>query len=200
MSQAPWTPPPPLPKTTASQLWGILRSSEPTKFPPNISQSQSCTLPPIPTPVEKAGTTLRLLLHDTQANLERFSDRVDRLIRDVGDAKTEICTVQKLFEHDHEKIIDETVSLGMYSEIISRIYAHNSRSSPVNRCQTEIQKTLGHPAQAQVVDELRKDLHTVQNNVQSLDRKLDGLDRKLDGLDRKLDALTMVFSISVFVS
>lgn len=55
---------------------------------------------------------MRILLHDTQANLERFSERVDRLVKDVGDAKTEIGTVQKLFEHDHEKIIEKTVSLG----------------------------------------------------------------------------------------
>lgn len=91
-------------------LWGhLLRPSESI----NTTSSQTNALIPPLTPVDKNGTSMRILLHDTQMNLERFSERVDRLVQDVGSAKTEIGTVQKLFEHDHEKIVEETVSLSM---------------------------------------------------------------------------------------
>ena len=56
-------------------------------------------------------------------NLEKFSERVDKLVRDIAEAKTEMKTVQKLFEHDHEKIIDETVGLGTSHSSISHCYA-----------------------------------------------------------------------------
>lgn len=98
------------PTTTAMALWGhLLRPSESI----NTTSSQTNALIPPLTPVDKNGTSMRILLHDTQMNLERFSERVDRLVQDVGSAKTEIGTVQKLFEHDHEKIVEETVSLSM---------------------------------------------------------------------------------------
>lgn len=58
--------------------------------------------------------------------------------------------------------------------------------SPVNRCQIEIQKTVGRPAQAQVIDEFRKDLDAVEHNIQ--------------GLDRKLDVLTMVLSQNLSIT
>jgi hypothetical protein len=55
---------------------------------------------------------MRILLHDTRANIEKFSSRVDILTNGVSEAKREIVTMQKLFQEDHEKIIEQTVDLG----------------------------------------------------------------------------------------
>ena len=43
----------------------------------------------------------------------------------------------------------------------------------VNRCQTEVQSSLGSPSQASKMEELRKDLL-------STDRRLDALDKRID--------------------
>lgn len=57
---------------------------------------------------------MRILLHDTQANLEKFSERVDKMATGVSETKTEIITMQKLFLEDHEKLVGHTVDLGEF--------------------------------------------------------------------------------------
>lgn len=54
---------------------------------------------------------MRILLHDTQANFEKFSNRVDKLTSSIDDAKNEIVLVQRLFEEDREKLSAEHVTL-----------------------------------------------------------------------------------------
>lgn len=53
----------------------------------------------------------------------------------------------------------------------------------MNRCQTEIQKSLGKPAQASALDETHQTLTS--------------LDRKVDALDRRVDALQMVSTSNI---
>lgn len=69
--------------------------------------------PPI-TPTDKTGTSIRILLHDTRANLEDFSTRVHKLTDTIDETKREITSVQKLFQVGHEQVIEEAVSLGVY--------------------------------------------------------------------------------------
>jgi hypothetical protein len=45
----------------------------------------------------------------------------------------------------------------------------------VNRCQTQLQRSIGEPAQAHKVEDLCKDF-------QSTDRRLDSLDKQIDAL------------------
>lgn len=54
-----------------------------------------------------------MLLHDTQATIEKFSARVDGLSAGVQDAKKEITTAHKVFQHGHEKLLEEQVNLGV---------------------------------------------------------------------------------------
>ncbi|KAI0946930.1 hypothetical protein AcV7_009514 [Taiwanofungus camphoratus] len=138
----------------SSVLWGHLlsRDASTPSLTPRV-QSDVTSLSPI-TPLDKAGTSMRILLHDTQAHLEKFSDRVTKLINGVDESKREIVTVQKLFEQDREKLVEETVDL-------------------VNRCQTEIQRTVGAPAQASKIDELQADLVAVDSKLHALDKKMD---------------------------
>jgi hypothetical protein len=44
---------------------------------------------PLPiAPVDKTGTSVRLLLHDNQATLEKFSEKVDKLLKGLEDSRS----------------------------------------------------------------------------------------------------------------
>lgn len=58
---------------------------------------------------------MRILLHDTQANLEKFSAHVDKLASGVSETKREMMTMQKLFQEDHDKLVGQIVDLGELS-------------------------------------------------------------------------------------
>ena len=64
-------------------------------------------------PIDKSSTSIRILLHDTQANLEKFSDRLDNLLCGVGEAKREVIRVASGLEEEREKMLGETAELGM---------------------------------------------------------------------------------------
>lgn len=107
-------------------------------------------IPPI-APIDKNATTIRVLLHDTQANFEAFSARVDKLINVVEETKREIKATSTLFEREHDTLIGDVIDL-------------------VNRSQKEIQKSIGSPTQAPAIDAFFKDV----------DRRLEGLNQRLD--------------------
>ncbi|EGO20770.1 hypothetical protein SERLADRAFT_351966 [Serpula lacrymans var. lacrymans S7.9] len=81
-----------------------------------MSQSTSTTakttipVPPL-APLDKAGASMRMLLYDTQLNLEKFSARVDKLTGGVEDARKELVTVQRMFEGDRDKIMGEMLDI-----------------------------------------------------------------------------------------
>ncbi|EDQ98327.1 uncharacterized protein LACBIDRAFT_303942 [Laccaria bicolor S238N-H82] len=107
-------------------------------------------IPPI-APIDKNATTMRVLLHDTQANFEAFSARVDKLINVVEETKREIKTTSTLFEREHDTLVGDVIDL-------------------VNRSQKEIQNSIGTPTQAPATDAFFKDV----------DRRLEGLNQRLD--------------------
>lgn len=135
----------------SSVLWAHLLRKDTLAAPP----SSDIPLPPI-APTDRTGTSLRILLHDTQAHVERFSERVEKLTKGVDEAKQELGLTKTLFQREHEELTNEMYNL-------------------VNRCQTEIQKTTGRPAQAERMEEFCK-----------------GVQLRLDGLDKRIDAMQLV--------
>ncbi len=95
---------------TTSQLWGHLLQPKSDSSRPNSDSTTMC--PPI-APTDKTATSIRILLHDTRANLEDFSTRVHKLTDTIDETKREISGVQKLFQVGHEQVIEEVVSLGV---------------------------------------------------------------------------------------
>ncbi|KAJ7180361.1 hypothetical protein C8R43DRAFT_1056544 [Mycena crocata] len=130
----------------ASVLWGHLLRKNTLAGPP------AAPLPPT-APLDKTGTSMRILLHDTQANFEKFSVKVDTLTSGIDQAKREIGIVKDLFQADRESLTLDVVDL-------------------VNRSQTQIQKSLGDPAQAPILESFRKEV----------DARLDGLSKRFDDL------------------
>jgi hypothetical protein len=45
--------------------------------------------------------------------------------------------------------------------------------SIVNRCQTQIQKSLGSPAQVSQVDEYKKDFSAIDRRLEAVDKRID---------------------------
>ena len=103
-------------KPSVSQaLWGHLLQRN---IPPALRGTPSVATPTIPaTPIDKNGTSMRMLLHDNQATLEKFSGHVEKLTSRVEDAKREIATAHKVFQFGHEKLVEENVSLREYAYI-----------------------------------------------------------------------------------
>ncbi|KAF8142308.1 hypothetical protein K438DRAFT_1635871, partial [Mycena galopus ATCC 62051] len=131
---------------TSNALWGhLLRKN--TLAPP-----VDVPLPPT-APFDKTGTSMRILLHDTQANFEKFSTRVETLTSGIEDAKQELVIVKDLFQGVQESHTMDIVDL-------------------VNRSQTQIQKSMGDPAQAKALELFRKDV----------DSRLDGVSKRIDDM------------------
>ncbi|KAF8647750.1 hypothetical protein AX16_006585 [Volvariella volvacea WC 439] len=104
-------------------------------------------------PIDKAATSMRILLHDTQINFEKFSSRVDTLINHVSQAKQKIHVANDLAKRGQDKFSNQ-------------IYDTASRT------RVEIQNALGSPAQAEKLEILTKDLC---NWFQSTEKRLDAM-------------------------
>ncbi|PSR74070.1 hypothetical protein PHLCEN_2v10142 [Hermanssonia centrifuga] len=140
--------------TTA--LWGhLLQKNTPSSL--LVKAPKENGLKSAPTvPIDRTGTSMRMLLHDTQAILEKFSERVDKLTNGIDDAKRDIITVQNLFQSEHETFMGEVVSL-------------------VSQCQLEVQRSVGTPVQVSQMDQFRKDLSRMDSNIDALGKRVDML-------------------------
>ena len=56
---------------------------------------------------------MRVLLHDTQMNFERFSEQVESLVKDVQKTEQGIKTTNTLFEKEHDKLMGDIIDLGL---------------------------------------------------------------------------------------
>lgn len=107
--------------TSSAVLWGHLLSNNDVSRTASSSRNAegaSATALATITPVDKTGTSLRILLHDTQANLEKFSERVGKLTGDIDESKREIGAAKALLQQDHEKTVEEIVDLGEWPAYI----------------------------------------------------------------------------------
>ncbi|KZP30546.1 hypothetical protein FIBSPDRAFT_777305, partial [Athelia psychrophila] len=118
---------------------------------PDLLSTKNMNIPPI-IPQDRSGTSMRMLIHDTQAMFEKYSGCANDLLKGVGEAKRTMIVAQKLFEEDHEKIVGQTVDLA-------------------NRCQVEVQKTLGTPAQAQKLEDLHQESRLALTKIDSLEKR-----------------------------
>src|ERR1700722_17501136 len=69
--------------SASTVLWAHLRKDMVSA--PNSSAESSLTMHTPITPIDKNGTSMRILLHDTSHNLEKFSDRVDKLTSGIDE-------------------------------------------------------------------------------------------------------------------
>ena len=99
------------PPTASTALWAhILRQDS----QPSTSLPDTPTVVPPTVPLDKNATSMRVLLHDTQANFENFATHVGKLIESVNETKHEIKTTNDLFERDRQTLVGDIIDLGMF--------------------------------------------------------------------------------------
>ena len=99
------------PPTASTALWAhILRQDT----QPSTSLSDTPIVVPPTVPLDKNATSMRVLLHDTQANFEKFAIHVAKLIDGVNETKHEIKTTSDLFERDRQTLVGDIIDLGMF--------------------------------------------------------------------------------------
>ena len=88
-------------------LWAhLLRKDATTTDTDTPSQ-----IPPI-APQDKTGTSMRMLIHDTQVNLEKFSTRLDGLLQRVEDCRAQVVNANKLLDVERDKVLAEIREIG----------------------------------------------------------------------------------------
>jgi hypothetical protein len=103
------TPSSPLP-STASTLWArLLDYRDPSKA--NIAQTPSHAQL---TPQDKVGTSTRILLHDTHARLEKFSEHANSMFSGIEASRREMVRVREEVESAREKELDTVAQLSMF--------------------------------------------------------------------------------------
>jgi hypothetical protein len=98
-------------KRAPNALWAYLLQ----KDLPLSSDSSAAPVIPLVAPVDRTNTSMRMLLHDMQATLERFSTRVDTLLNNVKDAKTEVVNCNRISESERERVLDEITNTCEYT-------------------------------------------------------------------------------------
>jgi hypothetical protein len=119
------TPSSPLPlPSTASTLWARVLDHRGS----SIGNAITAQIPPYAqftvTPQDKTGTSTRMLLHDTHARLEIFSERANLVFSEIESSKREMVRVREDVESARERELDTIAQLSMFLLLFfSRIYA-----------------------------------------------------------------------------
>lgn len=90
----------------SNMLWAHLLRKDATTTTESPSQ-----IPPI-APHDKTGTSMRMLIHDTQVNLEKFSARLDGLLQRVDDCRAQVVNANKLLDVERDKVLTEILEIG----------------------------------------------------------------------------------------
>ena len=175
------------PPTASTALWAHILKQD---TQPSASLSDTSIVVPPTVPLDKNATSMRVLLHDTQANFEKFAIHVGKLIDGVIETKHEIKTINDLFERDRQRLVGDIIDLGMFISLsvddLSRAYivlemnVKTFSFSLVNRSQKEIQKSVGSPCQTASTETYFKDVN-----------------HRLDTLDQRLDAIQAVITFTL---
>lgn len=107
-------------KPAPNALWAYLLQ----KDLPASSDFAATPMIPLMAPVDRTNTSMRMLIHDMQATLEKFSTRVDTLLINVKDAKTEVVNCNRISESERERVLDE---ISNNCECAFGLYAFNGK-------------------------------------------------------------------------
>lgn len=100
------------PPTASTPLWAHILEPRTRPRAPTTLADMPATTAALCAPLDKNATSMRVLLHDTQAHLEKFSGHVRALAEGVKEAKHEIKTANGLFERDRECFVGDITDLG----------------------------------------------------------------------------------------
>ena len=56
---------------------------------------------------------MRILLHDTQANFEKFSEKTGEITASIERTNQEMVQMKMMFEKEHQAVVDDIYNLGL---------------------------------------------------------------------------------------
>ncbi|KAG2346701.1 hypothetical protein BDR05DRAFT_906216, partial [Suillus weaverae] len=125
---------------------------------------------PAMAPVDRTNTSMRMLIHDMQATLEKFSTRVDTLLINVKDAKTEVVNCNRISESERDRVLDEI-------------------SNSSKKVQTELKACIGAPSQASSLELIQKSQSSAENSIQALDKRIDAIQTLIQSQNHAMQAI-----------
>jgi len=96
----------------AISLWSFLPPHPSTQLRSTPKTATGLPTPPL-VPKDVAGTSLRLILHDTQKLLEQFSTRIDGILKEGTKARQSVEHTGKLFENGFDELTNNITGLGI---------------------------------------------------------------------------------------
>lgn len=99
-------------KAPITTLWAHLARRDTRSTSQSASASTTGSLPS--NPIDRLGTSTRVLLLDTQSNMEKLSDLVKGLTDRVEDRTKDIPRLQSVMEEKHDETIVTLSQLGEY--------------------------------------------------------------------------------------
>ncbi|KAG0705601.1 hypothetical protein DFH29DRAFT_799892 [Suillus ampliporus] len=139
-------------KTAPNALWAYLLQKD---HPASNDFSATPMVPPV-APVDRTNTSMRMIIHDMQATLEKFSTRVDTLLTNVKDAKTEVINCNRISESERERIYTLITPLA-------------------KKVQAELKACIGTPSQVSALELVQKSQSSAESSIQALDKRIDAI-------------------------
>ena len=178
----------------SSTLWAHLLNKDATTSGLGLKTGLAAVGLNASAPPDKGGTSVRILLHDTQATIEKFSERVDKLVSGAEDSRQKLLARNEEVNDEVERLVRrviqdrgalfllETISktlllpdLVLTGYVLSNPCAYidpDFSLSTVGRAETTLQSSIREPAQAPVLAELRQ---WVSSSLDALNQKVEAV-------------------------
>ena len=95
--------------TKSSTLWAHLLNKDTTASGSGLKTGLALTGLTASAPTDKTGTSVRILLHDTQATIEKFSERVDRLVSEAEESRQKLLARNEEMSDEVERLVRRVI-------------------------------------------------------------------------------------------
>lgn len=129
-----------------------------------VDDSPLSMAPPI-VPQDRVGTSMRVLVHDTQSRLDGLSTKLDGLFTQVGDTRSQIT--------DANKALAEITKSGEPERVCSP--TNDADPTQVGRSQSELTARIGALGQTQTLELVRASQANTENALRTLEKRIDAL-------------------------
>jgi len=93
----------------SSTLWAHLLNKDTTASGSGLQTGLASTVLTTSAPVDRTGTSVRILLHDTQATIEKFSERVDRLVSGAEESQQKLLVRNEEMSDEVERLVRRVI-------------------------------------------------------------------------------------------
>ena len=113
--------------TMSSTLWAHLLSKDATSSGSGLKSGLASVGLTTAAPADRTGTSVRILLHDTQATMEKFSERIDKLVSEAEDSRQKLLARNEEVSGEVERFVRRAIQ-----EQSTYVFAsHNHTRNPI---------------------------------------------------------------------